>query len=205
MLLSPNQEKNMDCVRVLLNNFVLGVQRLYGKGFVSYNVHSLVHLPDDYMKWGSLDTVSCFQFESYLGQYVKGRLTGRNRPLEQVCRHVSSQNSNVHVIRPAVTSTAKMFYTDKNFKCSTTIRDNCVLLKSGEIVLINQIIGEDVDVDVFKSITPFLSKPFNSQKVGIFQVDDKIHKGLIRKIDISSKMILLPYMDTFVGIKLLHT
>lgn len=60
---------------------------------ISYNVHCVTHFPDDYMKYGTLEHVSCFPFENYLGVYVKGRLTGRNKPLEQICRHVSTANN----------------------------------------------------------------------------------------------------------------
>ena len=101
ILLSKNQHENLESAQLLLNTFVKNSMSLYGKSFMSYNVHSLLHLVDDYKKWGSLDEVSCFCFESYLGTIIKGRLSGRNKPLEQICRHVSLENNNPSsVIKP---------------------------------------------------------------------------------------------------------
>ena len=79
----------------MLINFVVSAVQLYGKSFLSYNVHSVIHLPDDYIKWGALDNVSCFCFENYLGTIIKGRLSGKNRPLEQICRHLTMENRRV--------------------------------------------------------------------------------------------------------------
>lgn len=92
ILLAENQEANMTHVSNMLKRFIKGVREFYGDYFVSYNVHSLVHLPDDYLTFGSLEKVSCFPFENDLGVYVKGRLTGHYKPLQQICRHVSSEN-----------------------------------------------------------------------------------------------------------------
>jgi hypothetical protein len=92
ILLSENQISNVENARAMLKRFVNSSIKLYGLSFLSYNVHSLVHLPDDYIKSGPLDNVSCFCFESYLGVNVKGRLSGRNKPLEQMCRHLSIEN-----------------------------------------------------------------------------------------------------------------
>ena len=67
-LLSSGQENNLESIKRLLINFFLSSRRIYGNDFVSYNVHSIIHLADDYEKWGPLDNVSCFPFENYLGQ-----------------------------------------------------------------------------------------------------------------------------------------
>ena len=37
---------------------------------VAYNVHSLIHLVDDYRKHGSLEHISAFHFEDYLGNDI---------------------------------------------------------------------------------------------------------------------------------------
>jgi hypothetical protein len=64
---------------VLLTNF----EKVYGPEFITHNVHNLLHLPDDFRQFGSLDNFSCFLFESYLkvlGDFVRSG----NRPLQQV-------------------------------------------------------------------------------------------------------------------------
>jgi hypothetical protein len=92
-----------------LVNFVTGAQYLYGAGFVSYNVHSLIHLPDDYIKFRNLNSVSCFIFENYLGAVIKGRLSGRNRPLEQIIRHVVIENFKTNKTELNKQETTKKF------------------------------------------------------------------------------------------------
>ena len=41
------------------------------KQMVLYNVHSLLHIVDDVRTFGSLDSVSCFPFENFLGRLKK--------------------------------------------------------------------------------------------------------------------------------------
>jgi hypothetical protein len=52
----------------LLRVFVQESAKLYGPTFVVYNVHSLIHVPDDVEKFGCLDSISNFPFESFLGK-----------------------------------------------------------------------------------------------------------------------------------------
>ena len=71
LLLSDDQQMNMSRVKYMLEKFVKGAKRLYGDGFISYNVHTLIHLPEDYITYGNLELVSCFPFENYLGAVIK--------------------------------------------------------------------------------------------------------------------------------------
>ena len=48
----------------ILRRFVTDSAKLYGKAFVVYNVHSLIHLPDDYRTVGSLDKVGPSRYEN---------------------------------------------------------------------------------------------------------------------------------------------
>jgi hypothetical protein len=60
-------------VRELLLRFVNELKDLYGKTHMTYSVHNLVHVAGDYERFGVLDNVSAFPFESYmrkLKQYV---------------------------------------------------------------------------------------------------------------------------------------
>ncbi|XP_070167405.1 uncharacterized protein [Polyergus mexicanus] len=50
----------------LLVYFVDNYKNLYGREYMSYNVHNLLHLANDVKTLGSLDKFSCFQFENYL-------------------------------------------------------------------------------------------------------------------------------------------
>lgn len=55
---------------------------LYGEHFISYNVHSLIHLPKFVKTHGSLDNFSCFRYENYL-QKIKNCLKSTKYPLQE--------------------------------------------------------------------------------------------------------------------------
>lgn len=55
---------------MLAKHFLNTYGLVYGRGNVSYNVHSIIHLPQDALKYGVLDNFSAFIFENYL-QHVK--------------------------------------------------------------------------------------------------------------------------------------
>lgn len=57
---------NNDYARSLLRYFVENCKTLYGEKILIYNFHNLIHLPDDVLKFGHLDSFSAFPFENYL-------------------------------------------------------------------------------------------------------------------------------------------
>ena len=61
---------------------------------MSYNVHSLIHLIDDYTNYGSLDNISCFPFESYLG-LLKSVVCSGFKPLQQIAMRAFHGNENI--------------------------------------------------------------------------------------------------------------
>jgi len=52
---------------------------------MSHNIHGLLHIVDDYRKYGSLDKCSCFPFENYLKSFKK-MVRKFEKPLEQVVK-----------------------------------------------------------------------------------------------------------------------
>lgn len=67
----------------LLNFFVSNASYLYGKNFVSLNVHNLTHLTEFVRMWGPLWCWSCFPFESFNGE-IKKNIHGTGN----VCRQI---------------------------------------------------------------------------------------------------------------------
>lgn len=62
---------NNEYAKNLLTYFVETSKILYGKDFIIYNVHNLIHLADDVLKFGHLDSYSSFSFESFLYEIKK--------------------------------------------------------------------------------------------------------------------------------------
>ena len=74
IFLSPNLLNHyLDYAEKLLQYFVASFAKLYGKSQMVYNVHSLVHLHEDAKRYGVLDNISSFPFESYLGRMNLGQ------------------------------------------------------------------------------------------------------------------------------------
>ena len=149
LLLTKNQSPNMRTCEGLLNKFIEQSKVLYGNSFISYNVHSLLHIPDDYLKFGPVDNVSCFKFENYLG-CIKNRISGKNIPLEQLARHISFQNDQ-NVVNVLPSNHGKFFIANDFHFCPGVIgaKDNGVQLKNGEIGIVTEFNDGNISIDIY--------------------------------------------------------
>lgn len=67
ILLTVNiNEEYIDYASNLIRHFVESFRDIYGTSSISHNIHALIHLPDDYKKYGSLENISAFPFESFM-------------------------------------------------------------------------------------------------------------------------------------------
>lgn len=55
---------------------------MYDQYFVSYNVHSLIHICDDVRNFGNLDSFTCFPFENMSRKFKKNY--SKKLPLQQI-------------------------------------------------------------------------------------------------------------------------
>lgn len=83
---------NNECAKNLLPFFVKESIELYGRHFVIFNVHNLIHLADDVMRFGYLDSFSAFAFESYLNN-IKKYLRKGEKLLQQLHKRIVEQAS----------------------------------------------------------------------------------------------------------------
>lgn len=79
ILLSSNMSEYVDYARNLLQNFVENFELIYGKHLVSHNVHGLIHIADDYDRFGPLDNISAFPFENFM-KTIKKKLRKHELP-----------------------------------------------------------------------------------------------------------------------------
>ncbi|CAM4573670.1 unnamed protein product [Leuciscus chuanchicus] len=77
----------------LMKYFVGKAGELYGDHFIVYNVHSMVHLPEEAMAYGSLDDYSAFPFENYLGK-LKRLVRSGKQPLTQVVKRLEEMSKS---------------------------------------------------------------------------------------------------------------
>jgi len=71
--------------RSFLHFFVKDFEIIYGKHLVSHNVHGLLHIADDYEKFGPLDNISAFPFENFM-KNIKKKLRKHELPLQQLVK-----------------------------------------------------------------------------------------------------------------------
>lgn len=124
----------------LLEIFVKKGQLLYGKKFVIYNVHNLLHLADDGLRFGNLDFVSAFPFENYM-QRLKRYVRGQRLQLEQVVKRVyeesvcRSSGKDLH-LRKLQTYIKKEKVIHKNFMLNCKLGNNSFVDKSGRYLML---------------------------------------------------------------------
>jgi hypothetical protein len=203
ILLDPyikNNELINFCGRVL-TYFVKKFGKLYGNQFISHNVHGLLHVVDDFKKYGPLDKCSCFPFENYL-KNLKKMVRKSEKPLEQVVKRYTEYLTFCEPNIPVSQSQNKIeFKTSHNdgpllegfdglqFK-SAIINDikiniqsisNCYIgfIKQDKLVIckVINILSKNNNesvfiINIFDHIKPFYEKPLNSLKLGIAVVDN---------------------------------
>uniref|UniRef100_A0A1Y1LMP9 Transposase domain-containing protein n=1 Tax=Photinus pyralis TaxID=7054 RepID=A0A1Y1LMP9_PHOPY len=195
----------------MLLEFVQLSDTLYGKESCIYNVHSLIHLADDVKCTNlSLDDLSCFYFENYLG-YLVAQLRRFNRPLEQIVKRLSEKEfCNIiyekKVSSEVVFSSRTKVLSFKGFNLKAGGRKDCyVLLKNNRIFKITAI--ENNYIVGFKSSTllNFYKDPLESKEVGIFKFLKFSNDTLQYDLEsIDTKVFVICNNESYIAIKLLH-
>ena len=84
----------------LLREFVTHAKNVFGRQFIVYNVHSLIHVAAECLHNGPLDTFSTFKYESYLKD-IRNTLQSGYRPLQQLAKRYTETGG--HLIKPKTT------------------------------------------------------------------------------------------------------
>lgn len=212
----------------LLKVFLEEVTQIYGKQTLVYNMHSLIHLAEDAKNYGSLDNVSCFPFESFLGQ-IKAMVRRPHNPVAQIVRRYTEKINclssktlltekkdfilkQLHCNGPLPVSHSYCFQYKKlfgKFLISISKSDRCFTIKD-EIVLVKNILATPdkeifVVIQTFLRPEPFFEFPLNSKNLGIFVVSQNLSDLTVIPVScLDKKAVLLPFNDHFVAIVLVH-
>lgn len=180
-----------DYASQLLEYFVENFSLLYGVKSLSYNVHGLVHVANDALMFGPLDSYSAFQFENYLGK-IKKLIKTSDKPLKQLInriveeRNIPVVDSTLHCTFPSLMGqhddgplipgcTGPQYHEVhfRNFTITTSERDNCVVLNNGSIVVVKNfahnmnklvVVGQK-----FNDVSNFFLQPCDSIDVGVYE------------------------------------
>lgn len=190
ILLNSKEERDryLGYARDLAMYFVKKCKRIYGRTFTVYNVHSLIHLPDDVEYFQCpLDDVSSFPFENYL-QTLKKMVRQSKNPIAQVTKRLTELEASIkcrHV------SKEKFTYV------SDTLRDGCFLLENGDFVFIKEKHEDGFFVcDVIRQddTESFFYEPCDSKLLNICRVRDisRAKRRLILRQQLHRKVVCLP-------------
>lgn len=167
ILASPRlcqDDRFINYAEALLSNFVTSFEILYGKQYVSHNVHNLLHLCSNVRIFGPLDNFSAFRFENFMSS-IKRLIRKNEKPLQQLIRRYS-EIENVFSIASESNISNHQLYSCTNLHKNGPISediydiqsqylqlsskefninckkdsDNCFLLKSGLCFLILNIV-----------------------------------------------------------------
>lgn len=187
--------------RELLLYFVQQCREIYGRHFVVYNIHGLVHLPDDVENYQcSLNDICAFPFENHL-QRIKKLVRSSNNPISQVSKRLSEKER-----KDALTETKD---TKDKLHISTKWKDNCFMLHNEDFVfLIEELDSGYYTCDYLTQshTESFFTNPCNSKLINIvfMKKSTRMKKKVFHFESFHRKVVKLPYRDGIVLIPVLH-
>lgn len=213
-----------DYAKSLLNVFVQNAALLYGKAFISFNIHNLVHLADDVMMFGPLNCFSAYVFENKLG-IIKRLLRKSEKPLQQIVKRLAELEENgshaANCGKPIFRFRsehrdgplpASLINCNKQFRIvdygnfTLTIKsgDNCVLLDEKIVVIIENIVEVSCKPMLigrsFRSLKNLYPHPFDSTDFDIFQCSElsgELQYWPIELILFKMYLMPLPGLDSY--------
>lgn len=156
----------------LLNNFVEQVPSLYSFSMLTFNFHCLTHLSKQSIQFGSLETISSFPFENFLGQLKKmvkksGSVIEQlyNRIVERSILKVVANERTLNLMN----ATNKIVYNGLFFDLKES--NSFYFIKNNNIYKIFQICAienNSLYSRLIVNLEPFFLFPVDSTLVGIF-------------------------------------
>ncbi|KAG8171141.1 hypothetical protein JTE90_027698, partial [Oedothorax gibbosus] len=225
------KEKN-SCANTLLTSFVEMSASLYGKDFQVYNVHSLIHLPEDSLHLGPLHSFSAFAFENYM-QTLKSMLK-KPHYLQQVVKRTLEKQMWSQPDRSLEDPTLQFEVIDSSkcispdlpdgglkgihyssakchlFKLATNVKDSFVILKDHRIFQIFNIVKQSNDIYLvakfFKKTKSFYDFPIQLSDINFFQVENLSKKIVVCNISaVAMEVVLLQHKDVFAVVPINHS
>lgn len=202
----------------LLLKFVQSFRYAYGSDHLVYNVHSLLHIVDDVMMYGPLDSYSAFPFESYMSK-VKKMLHKKNQTLPQLCNRVEEsyllykpptiKQHNV-TFKKACKSQFGVYkevvFTD--FKIKDTVRDQWFMTNDSEIYKFDSCCKADSSISARKVVNKvdFFDLPIPSSLLEIYKSDGTLSNLVQMNISkVKSKIFAMPLDGNLIFAPLRHT
>jgi hypothetical protein len=208
---SANNVEWNDYAKQLLQRFVAKVPELYCKEFLIYNVHNLLHINEDALRYGNLSNISCFPFEDFM-QQLKRVVRGKKHFVQQlVHRNAELERMANDTVLKSVRLSPRIVYWN-NFRVSSDSGNNCFKTKCNKLILVREVMHKVpqpaiLKCNVFEYVKPLKSYPCDSEKLGIHMLGkiSAIH-SYYKLTDLKQKYVILPYcqdLNMYIGIPML--
>jgi hypothetical protein len=175
----------------LMVRFVQEMSVLYGKHTIIYNVHSLIHLGDEYDRFHDLESVSAFDFENFNGK-IKKMLHKNNDSLAQISNRIQeiyrwqTNRSKIQMqnpkkiilkekkmLRNGPTVYKKMFFYGTKF--TSDLKNQYFMTNDDRIVIFEHAIIIEGQIKISgiekPNKTDFYQLPIKSSFLGIYTTD----------------------------------
>ncbi|KAF0701825.1 Uncharacterized protein FWK35_00036370, partial [Aphis craccivora] len=149
----------------LSKHFVKTFCLIYGRGNVSYNVHSLIHLSQDAKKYGVIDNFSSFPYEHYL-QHIKKIVHSGQFPLTQLYNRITEERACESFIFKSLTNYPILggYHFNgplpEDISCDSVSqysilsnkRDDCIIMALNKVGIVKNVINRNGDIFIVCSI-----------------------------------------------------
>lgn len=187
---------HLELASTLLQKFVVESADLYGKEFLVYNVHCLLHLTYTVQNFGSLDNCSAFKFENYM-QTLKRKVRSGKKPLSQI---VNRLHENSVVIKNK--ADAALIHTKPP---DNAYVNNSGLLRFTCLQVVEKHNESQHLCRVFENVKCIFTLPCNSDKVGMYK--GHLHNSSIKLIDnsyLTTKAMCIQQQNSAIFLSVLH-
>lgn len=200
----------------------------YGENTIGSNFHNIIHIVEDVIKFGNLNSISTYDFENCL-RHLKLSLQQCNRPLEQIVRRLAEQSCDksnqwrdknniewcVKYSYKISDNHSTVFYKQIRFGndlifSSKTQKDKFFLTHQNEIVEMVHAMKINNQFHIYgysiKNKCSFFKKPFSSDRLSIFLSNCEKNAGEYYPVStIKCKMVSLYNNSDCVFIPLIHS
>jgi hypothetical protein len=169
----------------MLDTFVSQLRSVYYKEMLVYNFHTLLHISDEVLRHGCLESFSAFRFENFM-QTLKGLINSNSNQLVQVARRLSEGDS------------ANLCQSSRTYIPTNSDKNLFFLTDSGDICHIKRW-EPPILAAFFKKKEDIRFYPFSSSKLGIYKVSDFSEERSILKSSLRKQCIFLKDSDSVSG------
>ena len=183
-----------DYAHQLLLHFVSKGRELYGREFLVYNVHSLVHIQQEAVRFGNLDNCAAWKFENYM-QILKRKVRNGKNPAVQIAKRILEQTVREE---DAATKPVKQIYHRRP--------DNTYRTDAGKYCEVMRINSEGTYLcRVYKTPESLFSQPCDSRMIGFCKFNKSNYDmRILDKTALRETCVTIDHGNNRIFLTLLH-